>query len=157
MKKILAILLLAVLIIGFINYRENNRPKSNAKNDQQIEDALNDKVNKSTSEIDRQDNNVRSQKSDIENNDLSTGIEYVKNNDFNNLSDDEKAKIYALVSDVLKQMGYDTDDFTYEDLNNIYDACQEYIIENNVDADSLSLVDQAKLLNILKSYIQNDN
>lgn len=157
MKKILAILLSAVLIIGFINYRENKRPKSNAKNDQQIEDALNDKVNKSTSEIDRQDNNVGSQKSDIENNDLSTGIEYVKNNDFNNLSDDEKAKIYALVSDGLKQMGYDTDDFTYEDLNNIYDACQEYIIENNVDADSLSLVDQAKLYNILKSYIQNDN
>ncbi|WP_296141514.1 hypothetical protein [uncultured Anaerococcus sp.] len=157
MKKILSILLAAALIIGFINYRENNRPKSIEKNDRQIEDALDDKVHTKSCKTNRQDNNIENQKSDIENNDLSTGIEYVKNNEFNDLSDDEKAKIYAMASDGLKQMGYDTNDFTYDDLNKIYDACQEYIIENNVDADSLSLVGQAKLYNILKSYIQNDN
>lgn len=156
MKKILAILLGAALIIGFIIYREKNRPKSFEKNDHQIEHALNENVNKNTSEVDL-DDNKEIQNSDIENNDLSTGIEYVKNNDFNNLSDDEKAKIYAMASDGLKQMGYSTNDFTYEDLNKIYDACQNYIIENNVDPDSLSLVDQANLYNILKSYIESDN
>ena len=158
MKKILAILLAAGLILGFVNYNKNKEQQSQQKVDLEVEDTL--EKEEVTNENREEAQNVEpaatsNDTSELEINDIDTGIDYVKNNDFNDLSEDQKEKIYAMASDAIKQMGYDTSDFTQEDLNSLYNDCQTYMIENNVDADNLSLIDQAKLYNILQSHMKN--
>ena len=158
MKKILAILLAAGLILGFVNYNKNEEQQSQQKVDLEVEDTL--EKEEVTNENREEAQNVEpaatsNDTSELEINDIDTGIDYVKNNDFNDLSEDQKEKIYAMASDAIKQMGYDTSDFTQEDLNSLYNDCQTYMIENNVDADNLSLIDQAKLYNILQSHMKN--
>lgn len=157
MKKILPLILAAALILGFIDYREKNKPKNIENNDQQIENRLDQDTSNNISENNIQNNNIENQTANVDNNDIDTGIEYVKNNDFNQLSDDEKANLYTMATNAIEEMGYGTSDFSYEDLNYLYNACQNYMIENNVDANSLSIRDQAKLYNILRSYLKNKN
>lgn len=158
MKKILAILLAAGLILGFVNYNKNKEQQSQQKVDLEVEDTL--EKEEDTNENREETQNIESpatsnDTSELEFNDIDTGIDYVKNNDFNDLNEDQKEKIYAIATDAIKQMGYDTSDFTQEDLNSLYNDCQTYMIENNVDADNLSLIDQAKLYNILQSHMKN--
>ncbi len=158
MKKILAILLAAGLILGFVNYNKNKEQQSQQKVDLEVEDTLEkeEDTNENREEAQNIEPAVTSNNNpELEINDIDTGIDYVKNNDFNDLSEDQKEKIYAMASDAIKQMGYDTSDFTQEDLNSLYNDCQTYMIENNVDADNLSLIDQAKLYNILQSHMKN--
>ena len=158
MKKILAILLAAGLILGFVNYNKNKEQQSQQKVDLEVEDTL--EKEEDTNENREEAQNVElpatsNDTSELEINDIDTGIDYVKNNDFNDLNEDQKEKLYAMATDAIKQMGYDTSDFTQEDLNSLYNDCQTYMIENNVDADNISLIDQAKLYNILQSHIKN--
>lgn len=158
MKKILAILLAAGLILGFVNYNKNKEQQSQQKVDLEVEDTLEkeEDTNENREEAQNIEPAVTSNNNpELEINDIDTGIDYVKNNDFNDLNEDQKEKIYAMASDAIKQMGYDTSDFTQEDLNSLYNDCQTYMIENNVDADNLSLIDQAKLYNILQSHMKN--
>ena len=158
MKKILAILLAAGLILGFVNYNKNKEQQSQQKVDLEVEDTLEkeEDTNENREEAQNIEPAVTSNNNpELEINDIDTGIDYVKNNDFNDLNEDQKEKIYAMATDAIKQMGYDTSDFTQEDLNSLYNDCQTYMIENNVDADNLSLIDQAKLYNILQSHMKN--
>ena len=158
MKKILAILLAAGLILGFVNYNKNKEQQSQQKVDLEVEDTLEkeEDTNENREEAQNIEPPVTSNNNpELEINDIDTGIDYVKNNDFNDLNEDQKEKIYAMATDAIRQMGYDTSDFTQEDLNSLYNDCQTYMIENNVDADNLSLIDQAKLYNILQSHMKN--
>lgn len=158
MKKILAILLAAGLILGFVNYNKNKEQQSQQKVDLEVEDTLEkeEDTNENREEAQNIEPAVTSNNNpELEINDIDTGIDYVKNNDFNDLNEDQKEKIYAMATDAIRQMGYDTSDFTQEDLNSLYNDCQTYMIENNVDADNLSLIDQAKLYNILQSHMKN--
>ena len=154
MKKIIAIILAAGLILGFIKCREDNRPEGTENYEIQVEDEIDQEPS--------QDLSTESENSPKESIDTSsvdslkeTGIEYVKNNDYQQLSEDEKSEIYSLVKGAISQMGYNPDDLSYQELENIYNDCQDYMIKNNVDADNLSLVDQAKLYNILQSHMNN--
>ena len=158
MKKILATLLAAGLILGFVNYNKNKEQQSQQKIDLEVEDTLEKEEIKKENVEEAQTIEppaTSNDTSELEINDIDTGIDYVKNNDFNDLNEDQKEKIYAMATDAIKQMGYDTSDFTQEDLNSLYNDCQTYMIENNVDADNLSLIDQAKLYNILQSHMKN--
>ena len=158
MKKILAILLAAGLILGFVNYNKNKEQQSQQKVDLEVEDTLEkeEDTNENREEAQNIEPPVTSNNNpELEINDIDTGIDYVKNNDFNDLNEDQKEKIYAMATDAIRQMGYDTSDFTQEDLNSLYNDCQTYMIENNVDADNLSLINQAKLYNILQSHMKN--
>lgn len=160
MKKIIAIILAAGLILGFIKYREDNRPKETENNEIQVENEIDQEPSQDLST--KKDLSTESENSPKESIDTSsvdslkeTGIEYVKNNDYQQLSEDEKSEIYSLVKGAISQMGYNPDDLSYQELENIYNDCQTYMIENNVDADNLSLIDQAKLYNILQSHMKN--
>lgn len=160
MKKILAILLAAGLIIGFVNYRQNNKPTKELTNEKELEIEQTTDVDLENSvENSIEDNNSKPTAESIDTSNperlAETSINYVKNNDYKELSEDDKSYIYGMVKDGISQMGYSPDDFSYEDLNNLYNECQSYIIENNVDANNLSLIDQAKLYNILQTYMKN--
>jgi hypothetical protein len=155
MKKILSVILAATLIIGFVNHREKNIPKGIEKEDQVFENRLNYDIRYNIDENNGQNEKKERQIVNINNKDMNIGIEYVKNNDFDQLSENEKANIYSMATNIIEKLGYDTSDFSYDDLNYLYIACQDYMIKNNVDANSLSVLDQAKLYNILSSYLKN--
>ena len=57
----------------------------------------------------------------------------------------------------MNKLGFETDNFTYDDMNNLYNSCRNYMLENNVDPETFGLKDQAKLYNMCRNYLKNNN
>ena len=152
MKKIFSTILATALIIFFVtNYNKNNVDAEVKKEKYEVNDYENDNdisysqkniEDNSTSEID-------------ENNPIPSGVTYIKNNDYSNISDEDKNYMYDTCINYMDKFGIDKDQFTYEDMREIYDMCRNYILENNVDPDNLSLKDKAKLYSMCEKYLKN--
>lgn len=152
MRKVLPIILSGALLTGF------------GVNSQKAEQDLNPQI------IDVQaENTVEKNENNFENFDLTsldksdinaiaqTGVAYVKSNEYNDLSQEEKSYMYNVCLEAMDKLGYDTSNFTYDDMNNLYNSCRDYMLENNVDPETFSLKDQAKLYNMCRNYLKNNN
>ena len=152
MRKVLPIILSGALLTGF------------GVNSQKTEQDLNPQI------IDIQaENTVEKNKNNFENFDLTsldksdinaiaqTGVAYVKSNEYDDLSQEEKSYIYNACLEAMNKLGFETDNFTYDDMNNLYNSCRNYMLENNVDPETFGLKDQAKLYNMCRNYLKNNN
>ena len=148
MRKVLPIILSGALLTGF------------GVNSQKTEQDLNPQI------IDVQaENTVEKNKNNFENFDLTsldksdinaidqTGVAYVKSNEYNDLSQEEKSYMYNACLEAMNKLGFETDNFTYDDMNNLYNSCRNYMLENNVDPETFGLKDQAKLYNLSLIHI----
>ena len=152
MRKVLPIILSGALLTGF------------GVNSQKTEQDLNPQI------IDVQaENTVKKNENNFENFDLTTldksdinaiaqtGVAYVKLNEYNDLSQEEKSYMYNACLEVMNKLGFETDNFTYDDMNNLYNSCRNYMLENNVDPETFGLKDQAKLYNMCRNYLKNSD
>jgi|GEM_PF-1213226 hypothetical protein len=152
MRKVLPIILSGALLTGF------------GVNSQKTEQDLNPQI------IDVQaENTVKKNENNFENFDLTTldksdinaiaqtGVAYVKSNEYDDLSQEEKSYMYNACLEAMNKLGFKTDNFTYDDMNNLYNSCRDYMLENNVDPETFGLKDQAKLFNMCRNYLKNSN
>ena len=152
MRKVLPIILSGALLTGF------------GVNSQKTEQDLNPQI------IDVQaENTVKKNENNFENFDLTTldksdinaiaqtGVAYVKSNEYDDLSQEEKSYMYNACLEAMNKLGFKTDNFTYDDINNLYKSFRDYMLENNVDPETFGLKDQAKLFNMCRNYLKNSN
>ena len=152
MRKVLPIILSGALLTGFgVNSQKTEQDLNPQIIDVQAENTV--EKNKNTFEtfdltsLDKSDINAIDQ----------TGVAYVKSNEYNDLSQEEKSYMYNACLEAMNKLGFETDNFTYDDMNNLYNSCRNYMLENNVDPETFGLKDQAKLYNMCRNYLKNSN
>lgn len=154
MKKLLPIILSGALLTGF---GINSQKTEQDLNPQIIDVQAENKVEENRNQDKLENFGLTSlDKSDI-NAIVQTGVAYVKTNEYNDLSQEEKSYMYNACLEAMDRLGYDTNNFTYDDMNNLYNACRDYMLENNVDPETFGLKDQAKLYNMCRNYLKNNN